>query len=169
MQDKKSLPVISRQYGFTLVEMLMVIAIIAVLATIGFKAFTENRIKTCDTQVLSVMRSLLTAAETRLPTNAEIVNGATSPGQYPEITLNQGMILTIANVALPANDMYQFYMAHERGRLGFYFWIGGETCNVVVDKTDPSVGGPIPSDTIVPTFATVGTYDWPKYRTNAGL
>jgi type IV pilus assembly protein PilA len=159
----------SRQEGFTLIELLMVSAIIAVLMTIGVKAFTENRMRTYDTQVISVMRSLLTAAETNPPTMEEVLQGELASENYPEITLNRGMKLNIDEDA--ANDgMWRFYMGHQGGELGFYFWVPDRTCNVDGDPGNPTPSGdPLPSDKIVPTFATAGDYNWVQFRTNANL
>jgi prepilin-type N-terminal cleavage/methylation domain-containing protein len=157
----------SNKKGFTLVELLMVIAILGVLASIAIKMVTEERMKANDAQTISFMRNLLTRAETDLPTVQGIVNGGTSPPDYPELTLNPGMSLFITYDD-DGDARWDFYLAHEGGKLGFYFWLPSDNCPY---DLKPAAGSDpdIPSDKLVPAFDTQNIYDFTGYRLMSGV
>jgi len=160
---------ISNKKGFTLIELLMVIAILGVLSTIAIKTVQEERMKANDAQTISFMRNLLTRAETDLPTFVGTVPGGTSPPGYPEISLNSGMTLTVLYDAdLDGANRWDFYLAHEGGKLGFYFWLPSDECPY---DLKPAVGldPDIPSDKLVPTFDSRNDYDVAGYRALAGI
>ena len=173
MRAKKSCLSVSNQRGFTLIELLMVIAILGVLATIALKTVQEERMKANDAKTIAFMRNLLTRAETDLPTAPgglpiiKTVVGGTSPPDYPEITLNPGMTLWMWYDE-GGNGRWDFYLAHEGGKLGFYFWIPSDTCPYDVK---PAVGldPAIPSDKLVPAFDTRNDYDSQGYRALLGV
>ena len=169
MRCKITLFSISNNKGFTLVELLMVIAILGVLASIAIKMVTEERMKANDAQTISFMRNLLTRAETDLPTTpgATIVNGGTTPPDYPEVTLNPGMTLLMWYDS-DGDARWDFYLAHEGGKLGFYFWLPSDNCPYDLKPAaapDPA----IPSDKLVPAFDTQNNYDVAGYRGMVGL
>jgi len=170
MRCKITLFPISNKKGFTLVELLMVIAILGVLATIAIKTVQEERAKANDAQAISFMRNLLTRAETDLPTFVGTIPGGTSPPGYPEITLNAGMSLTVLYDAEGGgtDNRWDFYLAHEGGKLGFYFWLPSDDCPYDLKPAaapDPA----IPSDKLVPSFDSRNDYDVPGYRALAGI
>jgi type IV pilus assembly protein PilA len=170
MRSRMSLFPISNKKGFTLVELLMVIAILGVLASIAIKQVSEERMKANDAQTITLMRNLLTRAETDLPdeTNPnQIVNGGTSPADYPEITLNPGMSLFITYNE-DGEGRWDFYLAHEGGKLGFYFWLPSDNC--AYDLKPAAAPDPaIPSDKLVPTFDSRNDYNFADYRNLAGV
>jgi type IV pilus assembly protein PilA len=69
---------VDREDGFTLVELLVVVLIIAILMAIGIPAFVKQREKAYVTQVKSALREGATAAE------ASVTN---SGGNYSALTL----------------------------------------------------------------------------------
>jgi hypothetical protein len=146
--------------------MVMVMAIIGILSSLGMKVWTENRKKTYDTQCFSLARVLLTRASTELPPDAVAVEnysgGTAVAPHYPDVTLNPGMKL---NITHDGDDRWIFSIAHQGGKLGFQFWLPGFNCTVEDDGTAQAV----PSDKIVPTSETQAAYPWPTYRTNAGF
>lgn len=173
MRVKKSCLSVSNQRGFTLVELLMVIAILGVLASIAIKTVQEERMKAQDAKTIAFMRNLLTRAETDLPIAPGglpiiiAISGGTALGpDYPEMTLNPGMTLWMWYDE-GGNGRWDFYLAHEGGKLGFYFWIPSDTCPYDVK---PAVGldPDIASDKLVPTFDTRNNYDTQGYRTLLG-
>jgi prepilin-type N-terminal cleavage/methylation domain-containing protein len=167
MGRKITLFSISNKKGFTLVELLMVIAILGVLASIAIKMVSEERMKANDAQTITFMRNLLTRAETDLPTVWGLVNGGTNPPDYPELTLNPGMSLLI-DYDSDGEKRWDFYLAHEGGKLGFYFWLPSDECTY--DLKPPAAPDPaIPSDKLVPAFDTQSNYDFPGYRAMVGL
>ena len=170
MGSKITLFSISNKKGFTLVELLMVIAILGVLASIAIKTVQEERKKANDAQTISFMRNLLTRAETDLPDEADpiqLVNGGTSPPNYPEVTLSAGMTLLIEYNG-DGDARWDFYLAHEGGKLGFYFWLPSDDC--AYDLKPAAAPDPaIPSDKLVPTFDTRDDYDSLGYRAMVGL
>jgi len=169
MRGKITLFPISNKQGFSLVELLMVIAILGVLSSIAIKMVSEERMKANDAQTISFMRNLLTRAETDLPTvlGDTIVNGEQSPPGYPELTLNKGMTLLISYDS-DGDARWDFYLAHEGGKLGFYFWLPSDNC--AYDLKPAAAPDPaIPSDKLVPTFDTRDDYDSLGYRAMVGL
>ena len=137
---------ISNQGGFTLVELLMVVGIIAALASIGAKAMQVNRQKSFDSQVISLMRSLLTVSAIDEPVGNP--GDSIGPGQvagnlnslgYPELEVTKNIHYFILN---DGSDRWLFYFAHQSGKYGYYFWVPGNQCGANLD-----VGGN-PSDKI---------------------
>jgi prepilin-type N-terminal cleavage/methylation domain-containing protein len=169
MQRRISLITVRGEKGFTLIELILVIAILGVLTAISVKAFTENRRRSYDTQAINFMRDLLTAAETEAPKTFTTYSGEQKLDDYPQLQLNTGMKLTVAN---DAQDRVQFFIAHQGGEVGFYFWVPGPACAVNVDNgvTDQlGTPKPLPSDRIAPDMATLSEYDWTPFRAAVGL
>ncbi len=174
MRVNKPCLFISNQRGFTLIELLLVVAILGVLASIAIRTVQSEKAKANDTQALGFAKTLLTAVETEIhekqPSGLSL--GLTAGAgnyidDYPEIILSDGLsVLVFHDVP---NDRYEFYVGHTGGVLAFYFWVPGPGCPVEVDNTAPGVGGPVPSDKIVPAFDTRGVYDTATYRLNAGV
>jgi prepilin-type N-terminal cleavage/methylation domain-containing protein len=153
----------SNRKGFTLVELLMVIAILGVLTTIAIKKVSEERQKASDTQALTLMRNLLTRVETDPPQTTEsLVGDAFALTDYPDIRLNPGLYLTITNN--PLNDRWEFWLAHQGGALGFFFWVPGDDCS---DELSDSVTPNVVADKLVPSFDTRGAYPAASLRSNA--
>ena len=65
----------AREDGFTLIEMMIVITVIAILATIGLPQFTKVRDKAEFTEVRAEMRNLQTALEMYYSTHQEYPAG----------------------------------------------------------------------------------------------
>jgi hypothetical protein len=151
----------------------MVIAILGVLASIAIKTVQEERMQAQDAKTIAFMRNLLTRAETDLPIAPGglpiiiAITGGTSLGpDYPEITLNPGMTLWMWYNG-DGDFRWDFYLAHEGGKLGFYFWIPSDLCAYDVKPAaapDPA----IPSDKLVPGFDTRNNYDVLGYRALLG-
>ena len=145
------------QRGFTLVELLMVIGILAALASIGAKALTVNRQKSYDAQVMSLIRSLLTVSAIDEPVADPSDPDAASDnygqggdlgflGQpFHGLEVAKNIYWRIENDGNGGTDKWQFYLAHPSGENGYYFWIPGDGCNVDIDGHAP----PNNSDKIV--------------------
>lgn len=155
--------------GFTLVEVVVSVAILGVLSALAMKVYAENRTKSYDTQAINFMRNLLTAAETEAPTTFMTLSGEQQLPDYPQLQLNRGMKLTIQDSGDGENKL-QFYLAHEGGKLGFYFWIPGPQCSVERDQfTTDSALNPVAADMIAPNMENQKEYNYLLFRTNAGL
>ena len=136
---------VSNQRGLTFVELLTVIAILGMLAAIGIQQVAHNRAKAHDTNVVSLVKNLLTYAAVDEP-----VGGQDSTENkpdlrqvgYPDVQVTDLFEFTIANTP---QDLWKFTFAHPAGRTGYYFWIPGENCAWTDDNGD---GTGIPSDSI---------------------
>jgi hypothetical protein len=155
-----------------MIELLLVVAILGVLATIALRAMTDERRRSYDAQTITFMRNLLTAVETEPPTHFGLNSGQQPLQDYPQLQINPGMSLLIAP---PDPDgRYQFFLAHQAGRAGFYFWVPGPDCGVEVDdvtvqKFDLSGTISVPSDKIVPELATLGDIYYIDFRNKVGF
>ena len=72
--------------GFTIVEMVVTMAIMAILLTLTFVALQASQVNARDAKRLSDVQSLARGLEVRYKQGnprATEVNGATKPGQYP--------------------------------------------------------------------------------------
>ena len=162
MMFKRPKSALSNQRGFTLVELLMVIAIIGVLAAISLQQLQNNREKSFDRQAQAMIRNLLTYAaidEPAPPTGQEDNNGTggnLAVYGYPGVEIPANVYWNIMSVA----DRWQFWFAHPGGSTGYYFWVPGAAYSGSLDSDGAPLPGPNRSDKIVENTS---------YRVNAGI
>ena len=136
---------VSNQRGFTFVELMIVMGIFGVLATIALQQVTHNRAKAHDTKVVALIKNLLTYAAVDEPVgeqdDTENKPDLSQVG-YSDVQVIGGFAFTIRNTP---EDMWQFTFAHPAGITGYYFWIPGDNCVWTDDNGD---GTGIPSDSI---------------------
>jgi len=153
---RKSLVTIGGQKGFTLIELVLVIAILGVLASIGLGEFINRRKEAYDKQAMAKAREWLTVATVAVANQELTMVGNDSGTGPPSVSAFANMDMNPPihwawNVA--ADDVYEFYMGCAGGSTGYYFWIPGPSCGL----TD---NGGFMSDRI---------YDNPTYRAAIGL
>jgi len=133
------------QKGFTFVEVIIVIGILALLSAIAIGEYYYRRQKAFDRQALAVAKNLLTLSATafandEIPTQEGFTEG-TAPKGYPGLEVNPG-ISTLIDAADDGSDVWTFYVASDGGTTAYFFWLPGVNC------TETAVKGK-PSDTIV--------------------
>lgn len=123
LQEKRN------EEGFTLVELLIVVAIIAILAAIAIPQFTKYRLRSYKTEIDSDAKNAYTAAQAYLTDNpgetvsgvADLLLGGYTPSENISVTsanmtLSAGKIeLTSSITALSDNNAHIFY----NGRIAF--------------------------------------------------
>ena len=144
MQVKRFQVSNSNQRGFTFIELVIVVGILSLLATIAIGEFYHNRKKAFDQQAIAVTKNLLNTAATAFASSENpAMEGSGSgdpPAGYPELEVNENIHTEISLDA--ATDVWSFYVASAAGDTAFFFWLPGDNC-VLND-----VGG-YPSDYII--------------------
>ena len=139
MMFKRPKSALSNQRGFTLVELLMVIAILGVLAAISLQQLQNNREKSFDRQAQAMIRNLLTYAAIDTPQGVDIAGqgGNLADIGYPEAEVPANVIWSVDN---DGDDRWRFRFAHPGGSTGYYFWVPGDTYTLSLD--DDGAGPP---------------------------
>jgi prepilin-type N-terminal cleavage/methylation domain-containing protein len=132
---RRNLP-ISNQLGFTLVEVMMVIAIIGVLSSMAIGEFIDRRKEASNKSAQSFTRNMLTLvsssfANGEVPTATGSEKG-TAPPNYPDFKMNPDMYINVIH-ADDGNDIWQYYLASEKGSTAYYFWVPGPACKFEQD------------------------------------
>ena len=162
---------VSNHRGFTLVELMIVMGILGILAAIGIQQVSLNRAKALDTQVVALVKNLLTAVAIDEPTGVPPAGpgfgGTLVDIGLPQVEVPENVTWNVVNVPGVGNrkDMWMFYMAHASGKRGYYFWIPGDACDAVEDSVLGDGTGN-PSDYI---FYDTDMGGGTPYRTNAGV
>ncbi len=141
MQVKRFQVSNSNQRGFTFIELVIVVGILSLLATIAIGEFYHNRKKAFDQQAIAISKHLLNLAATsfansEFPTVDGTVTVGTNPQDYPELKVNPGIYCKIIYDA--GNDLYEFYVASLAGRTAFFFWLPGDHSVANVVNATPS-------------------------------
>lgn len=132
--------VVSNQRGFTLVELIVVMAILGILAALGMQQVANHRAKAHDAVVISLTKTVLTAVaveEPTIPPPAGPSFGGTINFGFSQIEVPDNVNWYFVNVNSAGNnrhDMWMFYFAHAGGNRGYYFWIPGDACGAVEDS-----------------------------------
>lgn len=103
--------------GFTLVELMVVVAIIGILAAIAIPAYNAYRLKAYNGTALHDLRNLMTAEEAEYASNQQYT--AESAGLGPawlfghtkHISTNVGYVINTAN----SNTAYAAFTGHKHG------------------------------------------------------
>ncbi|MEK7651445.1 MAG: type II secretion system protein [Patescibacteria group bacterium] len=124
--------------GFTLIEMLVVIAIIGLLSSVVLVALGPSRTKAKDTRIISDLRQIQVIAET-------LYNGTT--GKYPDSTaLKANASVTIASTDITANGGTGFAVMPATGATTVAFYATLNSTKIYCLDSD-GFGGEIASIT----------------------
>ena len=162
VQANRLRPAIFNQRGVTLVELLVVFAILGIVASIALGEFYHRRTKAYDKQAVAIAKHLLTLAATsfasdEIPVDAgnNYIEGSsvgTYPDGYPELQANPGIHTKIEITDNGNGDFWSFYVASEGGSTAYFFWLPGPDC------VEASINNS-PSDTLVDNLDYNNDYD----------
>ena len=133
MRFKKTQSLNANQQGFTLIEMVLVIGIIAILGSIAVGEYYHRRQVAYDRQAIAVTKNLLTMAATAFANSdnpaEENTSVGTYPPGYPELQVNNNIHIEIDKDDSSGNgDVWNFYIASEAGSTAYFFWLPGDNC-----------------------------------------
>ena len=145
---------ISNQRGFTMVELLMVIAILGVIAAIAVQQLKVNREKSFDTQAQAMMRNVLTYAAIDTPQGPDNGSGGSLVAVgFPDVEIPANVKWSVVD---DGSDRWRFFFAHPAGARGYYFWV-----------PDDAYSGDLDDDTFGNRSDKI--FENPAYRTALGL
>jgi prepilin-type N-terminal cleavage/methylation domain-containing protein len=137
----------SNQQGFTLVELMLVMSILGLLASISMSEYYYRRKVAFDRQALAVAKNLLTLAATSFANDEVPVDGGgnpieglavgTPPQGYPDLDTNVG-IHTYIDKDYDGANAWSFYVASEGGSTAYFFWLPDVGCTLTNLKGYPS-------------------------------
>lgn len=132
---------ISNQRGFTFIELMLAMGILAMLAAISVQQFKYSREKAFDSQTITLVRTVLTHVAIDEPSGVSTmaVGGNLGNVGIPQVEVPHNVAWNVVNVNNPGNathDMWQIWFAHPNGRFGYYFWIPGSSCGAADDAGD---------------------------------
>ena len=123
---------ISNQWGFTMVELVMVIGILGLIAAIAVQQLSINRTKSFDAQAQSMIRNVLTVAAIDTPQGGDTAGqgGSLVGAGFPDVEVPADVYWSVDN---DGADRWRFFFAHPSGLWGYYFWVPGDAYSGSLD------------------------------------
>jgi len=132
--------------GFTLIELMIVVAIIGILSAIAIPQFSIYRQRALDAGALSDMRNMMSAEEAEFASTQSYV--ATSPGVGPAWLFGHTNFVTKSTGFNINTNIAQDKFAIFTGSMGGHKEYGGDTKSEILFKTVSNAGVAAQSETL---------------------
>jgi len=125
-----------QEKGFTLIELMIVVAIIGILAAIAIPQFSSYRVKAFNSSAQADLRNIMTAEEAAFTDNQAYVNLAiTAAGPQPSLTSLPGAKLSKNVKAKVTGASATDYTAKTKHLNGDKTYIGKASAGITEDTT----------------------------------